>query len=156
MACRELNDEFVERVEPNARRRLQIRDKKMRELVLRVTPRGVKTFSYHYKVPGEGGVSARGRALKGKSRRVTIGQWPIVGVEQARDEVHALMKSVAKGRDPRPERKQKLESRFGNTVAALVERLTEVSKASIATWAKQEQVLRDYVVPDMGNGLCRR
>jgi hypothetical protein len=41
--------------------RMEIKDALRPGLILRVTPRGVKTFSVIYRIPGEGGVSQAGR-----------------------------------------------------------------------------------------------
>jgi hypothetical protein len=46
---------------PNGR--LEIADELCPGLILRVTPKGAKSFSVIYKVPGEGGVTPNGRLL---------------------------------------------------------------------------------------------
>ena len=73
-------------------------------LVLRVTQRGVKSWSVIYKVPGERGLSETGRALKGTQHRITLGQYPAKGVEAARAKARSIMETVLKGQDPRADR----------------------------------------------------
>ena len=47
--------------------RLEIADELCPGLILRVTPKGAKSFSVIYKVVGEGGVTPAGRLLAGVS-----------------------------------------------------------------------------------------
>lgn len=58
---RRFTDQMLERMRPPTKGRLELGDEVVPGLVVRVTPRGVKSFSVIYKVPGEGGVSAAGR-----------------------------------------------------------------------------------------------
>ena len=53
-------DLAVERMRPPREGRIEVGDAVMRGLLLRITPRGTKTWSVIYKVPGEGGYSASG------------------------------------------------------------------------------------------------
>ena len=56
--------------------RMEIEDAVCPGLLLRVTPRGVKSFSVIYKVPGEGGTNANGRLIVGSQHRITLGSTP--------------------------------------------------------------------------------
>ena len=47
--------------------RVEIEDEACPGLLLRVTPRGAKSFSVIYRVPGEGGTSAKGRRWRENS-----------------------------------------------------------------------------------------
>ena len=55
---RRFTDQMIERLNPPKSSRANYTDALCPGLVLRVTERGVKSFSVIYKVPGEGGVSA--------------------------------------------------------------------------------------------------
>lgn len=57
--------------------RLSIRDDKVRGLFLRVTPTGAKSFCFY-------------RKIDGRPKRVTLGEFPEVTIEQARKKAEAL------------------------------------------------------------------
>src|SRR5882672_882509 len=69
-------------------------------LVLRVTE-NVKSFCVFYRVQGEGGVSPTGRLLRGKQRRITLGDTPPLKIAEARDKANDILAMAAEGRDPR-------------------------------------------------------
>ena len=77
---RRFTEQMVERLRPPKEGRLELGDDVVPGLVLRVTPRGARSFSVIYKVPGEGGVRPNGRLLTGKQHRVTLGNWPVLGL----------------------------------------------------------------------------
>ena len=52
--------------------RLEINDELCPGLILRITPKGAKSFSVIYKIPGEGGVTPAGRLLTGRQHRITL------------------------------------------------------------------------------------
>src|ERR1700730_10686715 len=56
--------------------RIEIEDEACPGLLLRVTPRNMKSFSVIYRVLGEGGTSPKGRLLAGKQHRITLGATP--------------------------------------------------------------------------------
>src|SRR4051794_23739431 len=56
--------------------RIEIEDEACPGLLLRITPRNVKSFSVIYRVIGEGGTSPTGRLLAGKQHRITLGGTP--------------------------------------------------------------------------------
>ncbi|SOD97244.1 Site-specific recombinase XerD [Caenispirillum bisanense] len=58
-------------------------------LALRVTPRGVKTWVYHYRVRGTG-----------TQRELTIGRFDTIGEADIRERYNDLRKRVARGEDP--------------------------------------------------------
>ena len=57
-------------------------------LALRITDRGVKSWSVYYR-------------LDGKHRRLTIGTWPEIGVAEARDQAREVKSQAKAGTDPK-------------------------------------------------------
>ena len=101
---RTFNKKMLDSLKPPALGRLEVFDALCPGLVLRVTPRGVKSFSVVYKVPGEGGVGPTGRLLTGPQHRVTLGRYPALDFPAAREEAREILKAVSELRDPRDER----------------------------------------------------
>ncbi len=147
---KQFTDLAVEQLRPPRSGRVEIRDALMPGLVLRVTERGVKSWSVIYKVPGERGVSPTGRPLRGSQHRVTLGQWPALKVVRARDEARDLMQVVLEGRDPRRDRQAENLLRHTNSVKAVSERLVKQAKKEIDGWRKIEQTLEAHVWPEWG------
>lgn len=81
---RRFTDQMLERMRAPTQGRIELGDDIVPGLVLRVTPNGGKSFSVIYKVPGEGGVSPTGRLLAGRQQRITLGQYPALGIAKAR------------------------------------------------------------------------
>ena len=82
-------------------------------LALRITDRGSKTWCISYHFPNAEGVL--------KHHRITLGQWPAVGVAQAREEARMVKAEVRSGIDPR-------SRRAGARAAAKAEAQTEARK----------------------------
>src|SRR5258708_25225658 len=106
--------------------KMEIGDDVVRGLLLRVTPRGVKSFSVIYKVPGEGGVSRTGRLLTGKQHRITLGQTPPLGLQEARVQARKIIEAATEGRDLRTERREQNITRHTNTFLAVRKRFIEL------------------------------
>ena len=69
-------------------------------LCLRVTDRGVKTWAVYYKFPG---INRKGEPAL-LNQRLTIGQWPGIGVAKARDEARVIKDQVKASIDPKQAR----------------------------------------------------
>ena len=76
---------------PEGLTRTSLVDTKMPGLILRVTPKGAKTF-YSY------------RWFNGQPILLKLGDWPAITLEQARDLANAVNMKIAAGADPRTER----------------------------------------------------
>jgi integrase len=85
---RELNDAYLRSLEPPAEGRLEVRDSRVRGLVLRMTKGGAATWS------------VRARTRDGKQTRPTLGTWPAVGVGEARKNALGALAAVQSGADP--------------------------------------------------------
>lgn len=148
---RRFTDQMLERMRPPTKGRLELGDEVVPGLVVRVTPRGAKSFSVIYKVPGEGGVSATGRLLAGRQHRITLGPYPIIGLARAREQARELLGPVSEGRDPRPARREANLLRHTNTVETVAKRFIEQdAKRTVASWKNIERVLDLHVIPRLG------
>ncbi len=103
---RQFTKPMIERRRPPKTDRLEPGDAVCPGLVLRVTPRGVRSFSVVHKVAGEGGTSPTGRLRVGSRHRITPGTWPALCLRAAREQARVLLEAVTEGRGPRPERRE--------------------------------------------------
>lgn len=126
--------------------RMVLRDSETPGLQLRVTPNGVKTFSVYFRPPGNR-VGKRGSQLKGKQRRITLGQFPALTVEEARQQANEIMGAALKGRDPWAERKQQNQHRYSNLFESVLVQFIDTLKQEIASWQKVERLLENHVTP---------
>jgi integrase len=127
---------------------MEIKDQLCPGLILRVTPRGVKTFSVIYKVPGEGGVSPAGRLLAGKQHRITLGATPPLDLKSARERAREILLAANQGRDIRQERTAAHRHRHQNTFSRAFSRFIEQEiKPNVSSWKNVERVLRRHVLP---------
>ncbi len=142
-----LTDLAIERMRPPKDARVELGDAVVRGLSLRVTPSGVKSWSVIYKVPGEGGVSRRGGALKGTQHRITLGPWPALRVTDARQRASEIVLKALEGTDPRR------TTGPAESVAACGERMVEMAKKEISEkgWKNLDRNLRLHVVPKWGH-----
>lgn len=135
---------------PPGRSRLEVGDGRVPGLALRVTRRGVKTFSYVYRSPRDG-----------HQRRVTLGRWPrlasarVKALEEARARALQLAAEVAAGRDPvADERRRESEARAAEarSLRWLAEEYVKVeAKPSIATWRAAERTLELHWLSALGD-----
>lgn len=87
MPTKRLTDLFAERVKPPARGRIEYFDAAFGGLALRVTDKGHKSWSLHYRVGG-------------RLRRLTIGSYPAIKPAEARREASRALDRVRQGSDP--------------------------------------------------------
>ena len=128
--------------------KMEIRDDVVRGLLLRVTPRGVKSFSVIYKIPGEGGVSPTGRLMTGKQHRITLGTTPPLGLKEAREQARTIIEAATEGRDLRTERREQNLTRHGNTFLAVRKRFIDLEiKPNVKRWQTVDSTLRLHVEP---------
>ncbi|APO49860.1 integrase arm-type DNA-binding domain-containing protein [Bradyrhizobium diazoefficiens] len=129
--------------------RMEIEDELCPGLVLRVTPRGTKSFSVIYKVPGEGGANANGRLITGAQHRITLGATPPLGLKQAREEARKIMQTATEGVDPRDDRRERNLIRHSNTFEKASARFVELElKPNVKKWADIQSLLKRYVEPE--------
>ena len=70
-------------------KRIEIRDAEVRNLILRVTPAGAKSWSVQFRVKG-----------RTKTQRQTLGPFPDVPIADARRRARSIICIAAEGRDP--------------------------------------------------------
>ncbi|WFU64837.1 tyrosine-type recombinase/integrase [Bradyrhizobium brasilense] len=132
--------------------RMEIEDEVCPGLVLRVTPRGVKSFSVIYKVPGEGGANSNGRLLTGAQHRITLGATPPLGLTEAREQARKIIQAATEGFDPRNERRERNLIRHSNTFTLASERFVELElKPNVKAWKTIGSTLRTHVGPEWGD-----
>jgi len=130
---------------------MEIEDEVCPGLLLRVTPRGVKSFSVIYKVPGEGGTNFNGRLIVGSQHRITLGSTPPLELKAAREQARKFIQIAMEGRDPRDDRRQRNLIRHNNKFTAAQKRFIELEiKPKVKAWRTVDSVLRLHVEPQWG------
>ena len=119
--------------------RLELRDKKIRGLELRVGKGGSKTWALLYT-----------RRTDSRVRRVTIGPYPEVGLAEARRRALGLKVQVESGEDPASGIQEEKEApTFKELSDDWLERHAQVNKSEKAV-ADDRSMLRRHVIPVIG------
>jgi len=128
--------------------RIEIEDEACPGLLLRITPRNVRSFGVIYRVVGEGGTSPRGRLLTGKQHRITLGATPPLELTNARRQAREIIQAATEGRDLRIERREKNLVRAVNTFEAVFQRFMEIEiLPNVGAWRNVDGVLRRHALP---------
>ncbi len=149
-----LQDQKIKSAKPPANGRPELKDALVPGLMIRITPKGVKSFCLVYKVPGEhpDGPSKTGKPRKGKPHRMTLGTYPLMSLTDARVRARELLVQVDMGIDPRPVRALAAREAYSNTVAAVAKRfIAQECKGHIKSWKRVERTLAMHVLPSLGN-----
>lgn len=106
------------------------RDAKSYYLNLYITSKGIKTFYVR-------------RQVNGRDKRLTIGRFPILSIEQARIKAMSYLSMIAEGQDPHEHRKQQLANRktLGEHFDEYIERYSKVHKK---TWAEDKRDIEKH------------
>ena len=116
--------------------RIDLPDDKVPGLALRVTPHGAKTWAVRYRVAG-------GRS--GRVRRLTLGRYPVMGLQAARKAARKALRAVDGGGDPASEKRA---SRLGETVGDLAkDYLAKHAKPHKKSWKDDDRMLNAEVLP---------
>lgn len=107
-------------------------DDKVKGLVLRVTPTGVKTWCLRYRLHGE-------------SKRYTLGSAESLTLSKAREAARKALYGIAAGTDPAEAKRKKLTT--GHTVEALVRDYLAHVKPKKRSWQQDAWILRHHVLP---------
>jgi len=109
---------------PEKGKRHYIYDTKVRGLELMVTEQGTKSFKVY-------------RKLNDKPVRVTLGKYPEMTIEQARNEAQKIITEMLKGKNPNDEKKKlRAETSFGELFSMYMERYSKHHKK---TWRSDER-----------------
>jgi len=136
-------DREVQHVKPRGDR-AEFRIKGAKNLVLRVTANGAKTFTFLYASP-----------TSGKRCKLSLGTYPATGLARAKDEALALAVAVKAGKDPLLDRRAR---EGAETFAALAERYLAEHERRNARSSKRsrstdeiERLLRVDILPTIGH-----
>ena len=135
MVAKNLTARFVDTVKADIRTDYQ--DSGVKGLNLRVSPKGNKSWTVVYR-----------RKSDHKQRRLTIGQFPVLGLHDARAKALGIMSKVADGFDPAAkvqiDRKTMTIKQLGGLY---IEKYAKPNKRS---WAADQRVLLVDVYPHIG------
>ena len=107
-----------------------IRDDELKGFALRVTDTGAKSFIWEGRV-------------KGRVRRITLGQFPALTVLDARKAALETKTAIVRGEDPAQERAEiRAERTFGDLADAYLERHAKQRKRS---WREDEAVFKNHI-----------
>ncbi|MBI1821138.1 MAG: tyrosine-type recombinase/integrase [Nitrospirae bacterium] len=132
---KKITKRVVDSTEPPENGQAFIRDSEIPGFALRITSTGIKSFIWE------------GR-IKGQVKRITLGQYGPLTVEEARKMAIKTKSNVLQGGDPAKERKDKFkEPTFKELSDMYLERYAKIHKRS---WKKDDQTLRNHL--DIFNG----
>jgi integrase len=113
------------------RRRVALNDPGQPGLCLRITPGGIRTWSWV------------GRDTKGRVRRFGLGRYPAIGLREARAEARAMAEEVRKGADPvRDARAARAKPPKGHTLADLLTLYGRQVGSAVKSWPQMEAQIR--------------
>lgn len=134
-----LTARFVETVKPRAAR-FERRDALVTGLALRVTPKGVKSWTVVYS-----------RKSDGRKRRFTIGEYPAFSLETARSEAMAVLARVARGEDPAGDGEARKQAyTFRRLADAWIERHAKTNRTEGRLYDDRLMLEKD-ILPAIGN-----
>ena len=136
MPIRKLTARTIASLKPRATR-YEVFDQEHRGLAIRVTPRGVKTWTLAYR-------------LSGRLRRLTIGTFPEVDLATAREKAIKARGKVFDAVDPGAE---KVDARIDaqSTVSKLIDLYAgDPTTTAKASWTEEHRVLKVDVRPTWG------
>jgi integrase len=136
-----LTDRYLLSLKPPASRRLDIVDTEAQGLVLRVTAKGVKSWSIRYSPKAAG------------QRRASYGTYPAITLAEARQRARDIAAAAARGVDlPAQEAGEREEQRKADkTVADLLDEYVErYCKQNQRRWTVTERVFESHVKPAVG------
>jgi integrase len=139
MQLTNLTDRYVDSLKPEEGRRTEIRDGKVRGLILRISEKGTKSWSVLYR-----------RKSDGRRRRCMCGSYPQITLADARVAALDILARVAKGEDPARDRKRATAS-HPRTLGDLAERYLKHAEASKRSGWQDRQMLEKDVLPLLGN-----
>jgi integrase len=117
-------------IRPTAGKRLYVYDTKVRGLELMLTEQGSKSFKVY-------------RKCNGKPVRVTLGKYPEMTIEQARNEAQRVITEMINGKNPNEEKKKlRSETTFSEIFSLFMERYSKQNKK---TWKSDEINVRRFL-----------
>lgn len=140
-----LTAQSVLRIKPDPRLRLEIADAALPGFYLIVQPSGVKSWAVRYRHAD-------------RSRKLTLGRYPVFGLSEARDRAREALQAITTGRDPCGEKREKRSAvRAVTPERDLVSAQAELfiarhvrPKLRAKSAAEVERRFRKYVLPQWG------
>jgi integrase len=115
---------------PDKNKRHYFYDTKIKGLELMVTEQGTKSFKVY-------------RKFNGKPVRVTLGKYPEMTIENARNEAQRVIADMISGKNPNEEKKNiRSETTFGEMFEIFIERHSKVMKK---TWKADEGEIKRFL-----------
>ena len=130
-------DLSIKNLSPTLGRRIDYSDLDCPGLVLRLTEKGIKTFSYSFR-------------LGGRTGRSTIGKYPQITIRDARQKTAEMKALVAKGIDPREMKQSAVIDNMKLTKHMINEFIEIYAKPRNSSWKQAQYNLNRYVVPFIG------
>ena len=112
------------------------------------------TWSLRIRVSGEAGVSQRGLKLKGRKYRLTLGTYPEVSIERAREHANEYRAQAKEGNSP-VDALERASTARGMTIDALSKRFMDeyVRSRKLRSERKYEQAIVTHITPNLGDVL---
>jgi integrase len=121
---------------PGTGKRDTYHDSKTLGLQLRITSTGIITFSVYR------------RTMRGSPERITLGRFPQMTIQQARNKAAEINVAISKGANPAgAERGRKAELTFADLFHLYLERHAKISKI---TWPKDQQQFHQFLEKPLG------
>jgi hypothetical protein len=141
---RDITGPFLRTLMPPEQGRIEIRDARQGGLAFRLGADGSASWS------------VRTRTRDGKQVRVTLGEWPTLGIAEARKRSAAVLADVWRGADPTAEKRTAQQERLARAEApTAAARLAEWQAARGASWSARyarevARIVRAEIVPKLG------
>lgn len=137
MAARVLTVQAIDRLKPDAARRLEIPDATLPGLYFIIQPSGAKSWAVRYRHDG-------------RTRKLTLGAYPGLDLARARADGRAALHAVSLGQDPVAERKVGAPSPTRDLIGSVIESFIErhVTPRNRPRTAEETiRILRTKVLP---------
>jgi len=130
-----------ESLKPEAER-IEYWDDSLPGFGVRITPKGEKTFCIMYR-------------LGGKQRRMTLGEYPVLKLADARDRAKDELELVRRGIDPVEEQKRREEAEVhrrieGFTFEHLANQFLDEYVKQLRSQYEVERSFKEYLIPEFG------
>ncbi len=123
----------IKTLRPPSAGRKEYLDTVVPQLALRVTDKGVKSFAVRTRVKGTG-----------KQIRVTLGEFPAIGLGEARDAARDALNAARRGINPTEEKRREARAQrdlqtntFGGVSKTFIHRYAKKNK----TWSETQRIL---------------
>jgi len=122
-------------LEPVPGKQVDYFDESLAGFFVRVSPRGRKSFGVLYRV-------------KGRSRRLTIGRYPVFSLADARAEAIKALRNAKLGQDPADEKQRDRNAQTFEAVCR--DYLEKHAKPKKKSWKEDARMINSYLLPEFG------